>query len=675
MATHSVSASALKYAASSSWTSGAARQGVYSTTRYEGAIQFSGLSSFDMSNINITQIKMAVTFAKSGGASSKYLTFYKAAKSSISGSISSMRGDSIGKLAVSEAYNRSVNLYFNSSTNAALFTAFRDYFMAGNQILIIYVPSTRGTYDGGYCYDYLGITAMTLTFTFDYLQSDGELASTSIAAGSSATMNITAYNTAYSHQLTWTFGSHTAIQTVDAGIASASYTIPLSWLDAIPSSTSGSASVVLDTLDASGTSLGTSTHNFTVTVPESAVQTISSITATPVNSNSVISDWGLYVYGKSQAKLSMSGASGAYGSTIKSYSISTNPSVGSSSASSFTTSTLYRSGTITVTATVTDTRGRTASKTTTFYVYYYSAPYFSSVTSYRCTSDGTQDDMNGTYAYLSVTFGHYSLNGNNAVTGSVVLSQVGGTYTSTSSITSGTAVILGGGSLAVDAVYEATITLTDSVGSTSTYVAEIGSAEYIIHIKNGGKAIGFGMAAGEDETASFGWPLVLSEPLGVDQGGTGGATAATARSNIGAMSSSGGTMTGNLYIKTSLYPSMILQPTYNSTTNRSIFDGSYAGATSFSSWEDSSGDNRRMLEVRNPSAESSLDNAVVLRNVIDGSYYTHRMFHSGMDTPVPVTNGGTAASSAKDALINLGIFYADTLPDSGTDGQICLVPV
>lgn len=121
MATHSVSASALKYAASSSWTSGVARQGVYSTTRYEGAIQFSGLSSFDMSNINITQIKMAVTFAKAGGASNKYLTFYKSAKSSISGSISSMRGASIGRLAVSEAYNRSVNLYFNSTTNAGLF--------------------------------------------------------------------------------------------------------------------------------------------------------------------------------------------------------------------------------------------------------------------------------------------------------------------------------------------------------------------------------------------------------------------------------------------------------------------------------------------------------------------------------------------------------------------------
>ena len=44
-----------------------------------------------------------------------------------------------------------------------------------------------------------------------------------------------------------------------------------------------------------------------------------------------------------------------------------------------------------------------------------------------------------------------------------------------------------------------------------------------------------------------------------------------------------------------------------------------------------------------------------------------------MATPVPIANGG--ASAAKAALNNLGVFYADTLPDTGTDGQICLVPV
>lgn len=628
-----------------------------------------------MSNINITQTKMRVTFAKSGGASRKNLTFYKSAKSSISGSISSMRGASIGSLSVDDAYNRTVDLYFNSSTNSGLFTTFRDYFMAGNRILIIYVPTTRGTYDGGYCYDYLGISALTMTFTFDYLQSDGALSSTIVAAGSKATMNITAYNSAYSHKLTWKFGTHTATQSVAAGTTSASYTIPLSWLDVIPSATSGSASVVLDTLDASGNSLGSSTHAFTVTVPSSVVPSISSVTAEPVNTNSVINGWGLYVYGESKAKLTISGATGAYGSTIKSYSITTSPSVGSSTLSSFTTGTLYGSGTITVTAKVTDTRGRTATKTTTFCVHFYSNPYFLSLTSYRCNSSGVQDDAGGTYAYLKAEFDCYDLDGNNSVTGNVVLSQVGGSYSTTTTIASGTGYILGGGNLAVDAVYEATFTLTDAVGKVSTYVAEIGSAEYVIHVKNGGKAIGFGMAAGDDETASFGWPVKMSTPLAIEDGGTGATSAAWARFALGCVASSGDTMTGNLTIQTSLYPSLILKPTYNSTTNRVVFEGSYAGAASFSAWEDSSGNDRRMLEVRTAAYESSLDNAVVLRSVIGGSYYTYRLFHAGMASPVPVNKGGTGASVAKTALSNLGIFYADTLPSTGTDGQICLVPV
>ena len=134
-------------------------------------------------------------------------------------------------------------------------------------------------------------------------------------------------------------------------------------------------------------------------------------------------------------------------------------------------------------------------------------------------------------------------------------------------------------------------------------------------------------------------------------------------------------MTGNLTIQGQLYPSLYLQPTYNGTTNRTVFEGSYVGASSFASWEDSSGNNRRMLEVRTAAYEPSMDNAVVLRNVVNGSYYSHRVFHAGMATPVPVANGGTGGSTAKAALTSLGIFYSATLPSSGTDGQICLVPV
>ena len=675
MATFSVTANELKYASGSSWSNGKARQGVYSGTRYEGAINLAGLADLDFSNIAISQIQMRVTFGPAGGDSTKYLTFYKATKNSISGSIASMRGDSIGSITVTEAYNRTVTLTFNASSNAGLFSIFRDYFAAGNRVLLIYVPRTRGTYSGGYCYDYLSITALTMTLTFEYLQSTGAMAAASVAAGSAARLNITAYNSRYTHKVTWKFGSHSATQNIAAGTTFASYTIPLSWLDAIPSTTSGSATVMLETIDTSGVSLGTYSYNFMITAPSSVVPSISSVTASPVNDNAVISGWGIYVYGKSKALLKINGASGVYGSTIKSYSITTTPNVGGSSASSFTTNYLYATSAVIVTAKVTDSRGRTATKTTTFSVYHYAAPYFSAVESYRCNSAGTRDDVNGTYARIKATFGRSALSGSNAVSCRLTMKQVGGSYSTSATLTSGTAAIIGAGSLAVDASYNVTITLTDTVGTVSVYNLTIPSAAYVIHIKKGGRAVGFGTAAGADQTVTFGWPVKLNKPLEVSQGGTGASNAASACGNIGAVKKSGDTMTGNLSIQSGLYPSLYLLPTYDNTTNRTVFEGSYAGASSFSSWDDSSGNNRRMLEVRNRSYESSRDNAVLLRDVVDGTYYAFRIFHSGMATPVPVANGGTGANNAKAALNSLGIFYAATLPSTGTDGQICLVPV
>ena len=573
MPSYSVSASEIKYASGSSWTSGKARQGVYSSTRYEGALNFAGLANFSFSNIAVTGIQMRVTFGPTGGSSTKYLTLYGGAKNSISGGIASMRGSALGAVSVSNAFDRTVTLNFNSGSEAAIYNALVNFFTSGNRVLILYVPKTRGTYSGGYCYDYLSVTAMTLTFTYEYLQSSGSMASSSVAAGSAAKLNITAYNSAYSHRVTWKFGTYSNVQTIAAGVSSASYTIPLNWLKAIPNAASGTAIATLETLDTSGNVLGTSSYNFTVTVPAGVTPNLESVTVAPVNSNSVLAGWNAYAYGKSQAKITINGASGAYGSTIKSYSITTDPSVGSANASSLTTGTLYKAGTVTVTAKVTDSRGRTATRSATFSISAYAAPVISGVTLYRCKSDGTRDDAAGTCAYVKANFSCSAI-GSNKVSVQAVLSQIGGSYTTSTMLTSGSGVILGGGKLAVDATYSVVITATDTVGSVSTYSGEVSSAAYIMHVKKGGRALGFGMAAGADGTASFGWPLILSKPLAVAQGGTGANTASGACSAIGAVKKSGDTMSGNLNISTSLYPSLYLLPTYNSTTNRTVFEGS-----------------------------------------------------------------------------------------------------
>ena len=86
-------------------------------------------------------------------------------------------------------------------------------------------------------------------------------------------------------------------------------------------------------------------------------------------------------------------------------------------------------------------------------------------------------------------------------------------------------------------------------------------------------------------------------------------------------------MTGNLYIQSQslsvAVPAAHLQRHDEPHCVRGI---SYAGASSFSSWDDSSGNNRRMLEVRNRSYESSRDNAVLLRDVVNGTYYAYPHF-------------------------------------------------
>lgn len=145
MPSYSVSASETKYASGSSWTSGKARQGVYSSTRYEGALNFADLANFSFSNIAITGIQMRVTFGPTGGSSTKYLTLYGGAKNSISGSIASMRGSALGAVSVSNAFDRTVALNFNSGREAAIYSSLVNFFTSGNRVLILYVPKTRGT--------------------------------------------------------------------------------------------------------------------------------------------------------------------------------------------------------------------------------------------------------------------------------------------------------------------------------------------------------------------------------------------------------------------------------------------------------------------------------------------------------------------------------------------------
>ena len=498
----------------------------------------------------------------------------------------------------------------------------------------------------------------------NYAKSSATVTS-SVAAGSTSTVTfINPYLSNVYHVVDWRFGSSLVYsKSTTVGASSVSYTIPVSWLTAIPNATSGTATVSVTTYTSSGTSLGTDTYSFTITAPSSAVPSIS-VAAARIN-NSVPSSWGIYVQGQSGVTITAT-ASGYQGSTISSYTIS-GGATGTQTSNVFTISKIYTSGTITYTVKATDSRGRTATASVSISVVAYSAPAFSATDAFRCVAGGTASDT-GTYISAKATGTYASVSNKNSMSLKVQYTlSTSEAYSTAVTLTNGTASVIGGGSIDINYSFKVKFTLTDAF-NTIEKVLNVGTAAFTVFFRQGGNGVAIGKVSERANAVEINpdWDIYhgttkLNGTVPISRGGTGGTTAAAARSNLGAVNKAGDTMTGNLTIQGSLYPSMLLQPTYNDTTNRTVFEGSYVGASSFAAWEDSTGNNRRMLEVRTKAYASSLDNAVMVRVCDGGTWGNYRVFHAGMPSGVPIANGGTGATTAATARSNLGANNAGNL--------------
>lgn len=156
--------------------------------------------------------------------------------------------------------------------------------------------------------------------------------------------------------------------------------------------------VELETFNGS-TSLGIKTASIKLIVPSSVVPT-AAITIAEDNSTMKSKNWGVYVQGKSQLKVTVTGT-GIYNSTIKSYWSKVESTT--STSNSYTSSTLTLSGSRNVEATVTDSRGHTSTtKTLPYTVQAYSRPSLSNISISRCNSSNVETD-DGTHLKYSFT--------------------------------------------------------------------------------------------------------------------------------------------------------------------------------------------------------------------------------------------------------------------------------
>lgn len=223
--------------------------------------------------------------------------------------------------------------------------------------------------------------------------SSMSLSRSSATIGSdSVTVNITRNSSAYKHKVKLILGGTTYLlaENVDT---SYTFTPSMSYCNKITTSTSGTATVKVETLTGTnGSWIGETTKTLTLNVPSSVVPSV----GISVTANNQVN--GVNVANKTTFTVKPTNASGSYGSTIKSYSI-TGGGLNSTSSSGATTGKLG-AGDYTLVVKVTDSRGRTAQASQKVTVHAYSSPTISA-RAFRCDSKGTESSSG---AYIAVNF-------------------------------------------------------------------------------------------------------------------------------------------------------------------------------------------------------------------------------------------------------------------------------
>lgn len=347
-------------------------------------------------------------------------------------------------------------------------------------------------------YQYFSDIAVTIEYTIP--ASTFTLSKTTLDAGDNLAVTISRQNTSYTHSVIFSFGSRS--NTVQNVATSASYTIPIEWLDQIPTSVSGTGTVTVQTFNGS-TLVGTSTKSFTLTCPASVVPTVGTITIEPINSK-----WGLYVQNISQAKISVTDNAAGTGANVTGVTISGNGY--SASSDTLTMTYLKNAGKITVTATVTDSRNRTGTKTAEFTVTAYTPVSITDAICVRCDSEGNTAPTEGTSAKTCCTY-TYSAIGENAVDVRLAWRTQTSDWTEILNYpdASGSEQIVMQDALPVSVQYEFRFTVADAFSNTEQTI-QVSSGQVFMRWDKTKQAIGFGCyPQGTKRVELADWELVV----------------------------------------------------------------------------------------------------------------------------------------------------------------------
>lgn len=346
----------------------------------------------------------------------------------------------------------------------------------------------------------------TINVDYDSIGASTITSASNITLGNAPAINFTPYTNSFYFKIKYSIGSwsHTtsAIKptTANQEYTYNLYTVPVSVANQITTSTSGSITILLSTYsDSACTNLiGSSSKNITATVPTNIVPTISDLSMSLVNDNSTINGWGVAVQGYTKINLKAD-ASGAYGSTIKSFTITGSISASYTGAPlNFMSSVLNISGSNkTFTVKAVDSRGRSSTTLTTSPIQFYS--YAKPTISSYFVERGSQDT---TSVSAGVNWVGYSVGGNNKYTATMYYKRGDSTawvkYPTSLPKNSTTTLRISPDGFAEDMSYTFRIQIKDSIGSTAEQSIYVGVLDVFMDWRAGGKGLGIGMMAEND---------------------------------------------------------------------------------------------------------------------------------------------------------------------------------
>lgn len=219
----------------------------------------------------------------------------------------------------------------------------------------------------------------------------------------------------FKHVLYYSYGKRSWVHIASNIDNGTTWTIPEDLMNDIPSSTSGSGTLWLETYQ-NGKYIGAKSCGFTATVPAEVKPTCG---VQVLDDTDTKDKYGNLVQGLSKLKVNIQTRT-SYSSKIVSASTTVNNGGATQySGLSFVTGALSKSGEVKVSATVADERGRRSDvASATFTVLAYQKPYISSLVVHRCAEDGTEDE-NGEFVEVKFSASITALNNKNSANYSI----------------------------------------------------------------------------------------------------------------------------------------------------------------------------------------------------------------------------------------------------------------